>query len=113
MPPDPDPLVLSDAVVDTSPRRAKLNAAGEERPLFLLEFPADAELEALIAAFEAGNFAQVRSEAPRLASRTTDDAVRRAALELRSRTEPDPLLLALLGMCIALFVFLVIWVYMR
>lgn len=113
MPAEPDPLVPPDAVVGASPRRAKLNAAGEERPAFLLEFPADPELEVLIAAFEAGNFAQVRRDAPRLASRTVDATVRRAALELRTRTEPDPLLLALLGMCIALFVFLVIWVYMR
>lgn len=79
----------------------------------MLAFPADAELELLIAAFEAGNFAHVRSEAPKLAARTGDDAVRRAALELRSRTEPDPLLLLLLLLCLALFVFLVIWVYTR
>jgi hypothetical protein len=95
------------------PRRARLNAAGEERPAFLLEFPEDAELEPLIAAFEAGNFARVRSEAPKLAARTRDDAVRRAALELRSRTDPDPLLLMMLLLCISLFVFLVIWVYTR
>jgi hypothetical protein len=96
-----------------APRRAKRNAAGEERPAFLLDFPQDAELEPLIAAFEAGNFAHVRSEAPKLAARTTDDAVRRAALELRRRTEPDQLLLLLLLLCITLFVFLVIWVYTR
>lgn len=100
-------------VTGTSQRRARLNAAGEERPAFLLEFPEDAELERLIAAFEAGNFAHVRSEAPKLAARTADEAVRRAALELRSRTDPDQLLLLLLLLCVSLFVFLVIWVYTR
>jgi hypothetical protein len=95
------------------PGRPRLNAAGEERPAFLLRFPEDAELELLIAAFEAGNLGHVRREAPKLAARTTDDAVRRAALELRSRTDPDPLLVVLLALCIALFVFLVVWVYTR
>ena len=97
----------------TPPKRARLNAAGEERPAFLLEFPDDPELEPLIAAFEAGNFAKVRKAAPQLAASTKDDAVRRAALELRRRIEPDPLLIGLLAMCIALFVFLVAWVYTR
>ncbi|MEO8183338.1 MAG: hypothetical protein ABI895_31275 [Deltaproteobacteria bacterium] len=95
------------------PARAKLNAAGEDRPAFLLNFPADPQLELLILAFEAGNFAQVRAQAPQLAASTADDAVRRAALELRRRTDPDPLLLVLLGLCIVLFVFLVSWVYTR
>ena len=113
MPAEPDPAVPPGTVSSVPPGRPRLNAAGEERPAFLLQFPADAELELLIAAFEAGNFAHVRSEAPRLAARTTDSAVRRAALELRSRTDPDPLLVVLLVLCIALFVFLVIWVYTR
>ncbi len=94
-------------------RRPRLNAAGEERPAFLLEFPPDAELELLIAAFEAGNFAHVRREAPKLAASAADPAVRNAALELKSRTEPDPLLMLMLILCIALFVFLAIWVYTR
>jgi len=97
----------------TPAKRAKLNAAGEERPAFLLEFPHEPELELLIAAFEAGNFAKVRRDAPQLAARSEDDAVRRAALELRRRTDPDPLLVGLLALCIALFVFLVTWVYTR
>ena len=113
MPAEPEPPVPPDAVASERPRRSRLNAAGEERPAFLLEYPQDAELEPLIAAFEAGNFARVRSEAPRLAARTGDDAVRRAALELKSRTEPDPLLLILLLLCLTLFVFLVTWVYTR
>ena len=92
-------------------RRPRLNGAGEERPAFLLEFPDDPELELLIAAFESGNFAWVRAEAPNLAARTSSEAVRRAALELRSRTDPDPLLVGMLGLCILLFVFLVVWIY--
>ena len=98
---------------DAARKRPRLNAVGEERPRFLLEFPEDPELEALIAAFEAGNFARVRREAPELAKRSTDEAVRRAALELRRRTDPDPLLIALLLLCLGLFGFLVAWVYMR
>ena len=106
VPTEPEPA-------STPGKRAPRNAAGEERPAFLLEFPHDPELELLIAAFEAGNFAQVRRTAPQLAASTGDDAVRRAALELRRRIEPDPLLLALLALSIALFVFLVTWVYTR
>jgi hypothetical protein len=79
----------------------------------LLEFPEDPELELLIAAFESGNFAQVRAEAPKLAASTPSEAVRRAALELRRRTEPDPLLVGMLGLCILLFVFLATWIYTR
>jgi hypothetical protein len=79
----------------------------------LLEFPEDPELELLIAAFESGDFAQVRAEAPKLAARTAREDVRRAALELRSRTDPDPLLVGMLGLCILLFVFLVAWIYTR
>jgi hypothetical protein len=94
-------------------KRPRLNAVGEERPRFLLEFPEDPELEALMAAFEAGNFARVRREAPELAKRSADAAVRQAALELRRRTDPDPLLVALLLLCLGLFGFLVAWVYTR
>jgi hypothetical protein len=97
----------------TKPKRPPRNAVGEDRPAFLLEFPEDPELEGLIEAFEAGNFARVRREAPKLAASTPDEAVRTAALELRRRTDPDRLLVALLALCIALFVFLVTWVYTR
>jgi hypothetical protein len=93
--------------------RPRLNALGEERPAFMLEFPDDPELEALMLAFELGNFAKVRAEAKPLAQRTSDEAVRRAALELRRRIDPDPLILVLLGLSIALFVFLAAWVYAR
>jgi len=112
MSPETSPKPLPE-VDGSATKRARLNAVGEERPRFLLEFPEDPELEALIAAFEAGNFARVRREAPELARRSSDDAVRQAALELRRRTDPDPLLIALLLLCLALFGFVVIWVYTR
>jgi hypothetical protein len=97
-----------------SPRtRPRLNALGEERPAFLLAFPDDPELEQLIAAFEEGDFARVRRDAPELARRTHDEAVRRAALELRRRIDPDALLVTLLGLSLALFAFIVAWIYSR
>ncbi len=91
--------------------RPRHNALGEERPAFLLEFPSDPELERLIEAFEAGDFARVRLGAPELARRTTDEAVRRAALELRQRIDPDPLLVVMLCFALSLLVFLVAWIY--
>lgn len=93
--------------------RPRLNAVGEERPAFLLQFPDDPELQSLVRAFEEGNFAKVRAEAPALALRSTDDAVRRAARELRQRIDPDPLLVVLLVFALSLFAFLVVWIYTR
>lgn len=106
----PEPAAGDTATTEPA-ARPRLNAAGEERPAFLLEFPRDPELEALMAAFEDGDFARVRREAPELARRTRDDAVRRAALELRRRVDPDPLLVVLLVFALSLFAFLVAWIY--
>jgi hypothetical protein len=94
-------------------RRPRRNAVGEDRPAFLLDFPDDSELEPLIQAFETGNFREVRARAAQVAEHTKDPKVRAAALELRRRTDPDPLLITLLAVCLALFCFLVIWVYAR
>lgn len=96
-----------------SPRRNPLSADGLERPAFLLDFPTDAELEPLIAAFEAGNYAFVRRQAPKVAERATDPAVRAAALELRRRTDPDPLAVYLLVISVLLLAFLITWLYMQ
>jgi hypothetical protein len=96
-----------------APRRARHNVLGEERPAFLLDFPDDPELERLILAFETGDFASVRRAAPELARRTADENVRRAALELRRRIDPDPLLVVLLLFTLSLFVFIVAWIYTR
>jgi hypothetical protein len=80
-------------------------------PEFTRSFPHDPELDRLVQAFEAGDYHTVRNEAPALAERTSDPAVRKAALDLRRRIDPDPAQLYLLGLTLALLVFLVIWFY--
>lgn len=91
--------------------RDRLDAQGRERPTFLLAFPHDPELDRLIAAFEAGNYRMVREEAPALAERAQDPAVRDAALELVRRIDPDPLMKYLLLVAVLLLGFLTTWAY--
>jgi hypothetical protein len=76
-------------------------------------FPDDPELKRLVQAFETGDYYTVRTGAPALAERATDPEVKKAALELRRRIEPDPAQLYLLGLTFALLVFLVIWFYLH
>lgn len=91
--------------------RPTLDADGRERPKFLLRYPEDPALDALVRAFEAGNFRAVREGAPKLAERSERPEVRRAAEELLRRIEPDPLVKFLIGVTGFLFVALVIYVY--
>jgi hypothetical protein len=91
--------------------RPELDAQGRERPRFLLAFPQHPELERLIEAFERGNFALIRREAPALAERADDPAVRDAALELRRRIDPDPLIKYLFAVSIGLLLFLAAYAY--
>ncbi len=81
----------------------------ERLPAFARAWPRDATLDALVAAFEAGDYARVRREAPDLARQTEDDAVRRAARELRRRLDPDPVAVYMLMAAAALLVFLASW----
>jgi hypothetical protein len=78
-------------------------------PRFARGFPRNAELDALVTAFAAGDYAAVREGAPRLAERTDDEDVRRAARLLRARTEPDPAAKILFLVAAALLVFLSAW----
>lgn len=78
-------------------------------PTFAQDFPHDAELTALVAAFAAGDYATVRTGAPALAARTKDDDVKRAAELLRARIEPDPSSRLFFGLTAALLVFLFAW----
>jgi hypothetical protein len=86
---------------------------GERRLPFTRSFPDDPELNRLVAAFEAGNFATVRSDAPKLAEKTANAEVKKAALDLRRRIEPDPLQLYMLGLTLLLLVFLSAWFYLH
>ena len=98
---------------EAPPRAPVLDADGMERPAFVLDFPDDPALSRLVRAFEAGNYALVRREAETVARDAVDPRVRDAALELRRRIEPDPLVKYLLGLSVALLVLLTLWAYTR
>lgn len=92
-------------------RRAEVDAAGMQRAVFVLDFPDDPELDVLVRAFEAGNFAFVREHAPRLAESSSNADVKAAARELSRRIEPDPLVKFLLAVAAVLFLVVVSYVY--
>jgi hypothetical protein len=79
------------------------------RPPFAASYPNDPALDELVRAFEAGNYARVREEAPKLAASTDDAAVRASALDLRSRIFADPIAKALLVFTGLLLVALTLW----
>lgn len=95
---------------------AQDEAAGDERPAsragipaFALGFPEDPALHALVAAFEQGDYARVRREAPALIKQTDSPEVRKAARELMKRLEPDPVAVYLLAGAALLLAFLALW----
>jgi hypothetical protein len=88
---------------------ARADGKDPGRPAFARDFPRDPELDALVAAFEAGNFARVRSDAARLVASAKDDAVKRAAEALVARTKPDPVAALLVGITAVLLVALSAW----
>jgi hypothetical protein len=79
------------------------------RPSFAESFPRTPELDALVDAFADGDYARVRREAPALAAKSEDEAVKAAALELVARTKADPLAVWLLVLTGALLVFMSAW----
>ena len=87
----------------------RVGASGRVRPAFAAAFPADPALDALLDAFEAGDFARIRRDAPRLASSAGDEAVKQAAATLLARTRPDPLATLLLVITGVLLVLLSGW----
>lgn len=58
-------------------------------PAFAAAYPKNVELEALVRAFERGDYLRTREGALRLAENAPPD-VRTAALDLASRTRPEP-----------------------
>jgi len=85
----------------------------EGRPAFARTWPHDATLDALVLAFEAGDYARVRREAPTLAERAESNAVRRAARELRRRLDPDPVAVYMLMVAGALLALLAGWYWLH
>jgi hypothetical protein len=90
-------------------KRKKTEAPREGVPPFARSFPRDPVLDALVDAFERGDYARVRREAPKLASEADRDDVRDAARELARRIDPDPLAVYLLAGAAALLAFLAAW----
>ncbi len=72
-------------------------------------FPKDPELDALVEAFDRGDYALVRERAPKLAASSDREDVRRAAAELRRRIDPDPISTYLILGALALLAFLSFW----
>lgn len=85
-------------------RKPKKASEVDDRPLFARNFPTDPALAALLGAFERGDYAHVRREAPLLAKSTSDEEVRAAARELRRRIDPDFVSVFLLGVAVVLLV---------
>jgi hypothetical protein len=102
-------------LADPAPRgtQGKVPEADERRPSFARQFPPDAALDELVLAFARGDYARVRSEAPRLVAQTSDPRVAAAARELSQRIAPDPLALLLIALTAALLVFLSAWAWLR
>ncbi|MEO7329619.1 MAG: hypothetical protein ABI193_13655 [Minicystis sp.] len=85
----------------------------DDLPAFAQSFPHDPALDALVAAFEGGDYARVRREGPALAKSTERPEVRTAARELVKRLDPDPIAVYLLGTAALLLVFLAGWFWMH
>ena len=99
--------------IDEPAKDEKKAPAGPYIPAFALKFPHEPKLDALVAAFEAGDFARVRREGPVLAKETDDAAVRAAARELVRRLDPDPSAVYLLGIAAVLLAFLAGWYWLH
>jgi hypothetical protein len=83
------------------------------RPPFAGHYPRTPEIDRLLGAFESGDYATVRSDAPKVAACATDPQVAEAARDLVRRTLPDPIALYLMGLTLALFAVLSIWFFLH
>lgn len=85
-----------------------LAPAARARPKFAKGFPANAELDGLLEAFERGDYRAVREGTAALA-KAEDDDVRKAAAALRARTDPDPFAKMVLALTLALIAWISIY----
>jgi hypothetical protein len=105
------PTDAGDEAAKPKKKRKKKAKVREDVPSFAGRFPRDEALDPLLAAFERGDYARVRKDAPELAKSAKDAAVRRAAEELLRRIEPDPLAKYMLIAASLLLVFFTIWYF--
>ncbi|WP_394851215.1 hypothetical protein [Pendulispora rubella] len=78
-------------------------------PSFARSFPRNGALDDLVRAFASGNYRKVHDQAPELASRATDPAVRDAARVLLERLQPDPLAKIILLAAVMLLAVMATW----
>jgi hypothetical protein len=95
------------AAPDSPPEPAR----GPKRARFRETLPDDAALRELAEAFEAGNYARVRAEAPKLAKSSEREDVRAAAADLARRIEPDPLVKYLFVLAVLLLLAIAAFAY--
>jgi hypothetical protein len=84
-----------------------------QRASFAARFPRDPALDALLDAFDRGDFAAVKRGANAIALGDASDDVKKAAREVLARTRPDPLSALFFGLAGALLVFLSIYWWWR
>ncbi|WP_394848157.1 hypothetical protein LZC95_11910 [Pendulispora brunnea] len=78
-------------------------------PSFARSFPRNESLDDLVRAFASGNYRKIHVQAPELASRATDPAVRDAARVLLERLQPDPLAKIILLAAVMLLAVMATW----
>jgi hypothetical protein len=81
------------------------------RPLFARAYPRSKDIDDLLAFFRSGNYKKVRELAPKMMARAGDEREKNAIADVRRRIEADPMALYLLGLTLALLVFLTIFFY--
>jgi hypothetical protein len=86
---------------------------GDGHRPFARQYPRTPEIDRLLRAFENGDYAKVRLDAPRVAANATDPREASAARELQRRTLPDPTALYLMALTLALLVFLSAWFFLH
>lgn len=90
----------------------QLDGDGRERPIFVSQYPqGDARLDALVAAFERGDFRRVYTDGRALLASSPEADIRAATEDLMRRTRPAPLIAGFWGLAVALCLFIAFWAY--
>ena len=89
-------------VANKSDGRPKGKRQHGSRAAFAAHYPRDARLGRLLDAFDAGNFAEVRTQAAKLAGEVEEEDVRAALRDLRRRLDPEPTAIYLWALGVAL-----------